>query len=108
MGPLEAILAIVASWVAVVLVFTAGFVVGRFTFTLSGEAKTMLPRRSKTITPLKPVQGAVPGVDVNSERLKIITRAKSEHGMTQKEAEQFADSIIKQGSQILGRLHSQG
>jgi hypothetical protein len=103
-GTIEIILAIVALWVAVAVVFAAGVVVGHC---LPKGGKLSIPRRGKTTKPLAP-QSPVSGVSVVDEKRKIVLRAKQEFSMSDREAEKFADTIIAQGVKELGRLHTKG
>lgn len=105
MGTIEIILAIVAIWAAVAVVFTAGFIVGKCGFK-PAEQKIAIQRRHRTAT-IKP-HSPVPGVDVDMERRNIIIRAKQEFNMTDAKAEKFADDITALGIKELGKLHKGG
>lgn len=101
MGAVE-ILAIVAIWAAASLVFAAGYLVGSHQ---PGERKVVISRRHKAANkPLSPI----PGVDIDTERMKIIARAKQEFNMSDAKAAKFADEITTLGIKELGKLHQKG
>lgn len=104
MGALETVFFTAMTIVMAVLLFTAGFLFARFLAPGEGPARPPIYRRPQP-KPAPNGEPAVPGVDVTKERIKIIARAKSEFGMSQAKAEQFAEDIIRQAGPLLGRLH---